>query len=126
MFNKENQVLPNGTFELVYNCPFCGSDEIFYCRNNVHIEAYCDFCDRFIKNVKQYNNEEDWKKAIKERANYTCERCGKHLVGRQAHHKVPVWFKPEWKYRLDNGMCLCTECHKQIHGYGGTIRDEDA
>lgn len=122
-----DEVKPNGTFEEVNECIYCGSDQfIYYRKNGPHIQACCGMCGRNIKFVTQYSND-SWSRKVKENANYHCERCGKLLVGREAHahHKVPTWFKPEWKYKLDNGMCLCNECHKQIHGYGGTIKEQE-
>lgn len=107
-------------------CPNCENDLFNYVQNGPHIECKCSICNTHIKYMRKYNSS-NWNKAVKERDKYTCQRCGAILVGRQAHahHKIPAWFMPELKYDLDNGICLCNSCHKQIHGQGGTINKGD-
>ena len=125
----ENEIRPDGTFEEWDKpCPECGNRHIIrYKRVNQHIGAYCAFCDDlWLGWVKQWNDK-DWEKRVKWRDLYTCQRCGKLLQGREAHahHKIPKWFMPELQYDLDNGICLCTACHKQLHGKGGTIKERE-
>ena len=117
-------ITPNGTFETVGECPFCGSADIVYIEKTPHIEAKCGYCGRFIKFVRQFTND-NWARAVKERDGYVCQRCGKMLVGREAHahHQLPTWFMPERRFDMANGITLCTACHKQIHGKGGTIKE---
>ena len=125
----QNEIKPDGTFvEWDKPCPQCGNTDIFrYKRVNQHIGAYCAFCDDlWLGWVKQWTDK-DWDRYIKERDFYICQRCGKLLQGRdaQAHHKIPKWFIPKLRYDLNNGICLCRACHKQIHGKGGTIKESE-
>ena len=121
------ELIPDGSFETVPKCTKCGCEEIVYLRNNIHIQATCTRCGKCIKFVKQWNNDADWAREIKERANHTCQRCGKHMQSRQAvaHHMIPRWFMPGRKHDITNGICLCKECHKQIHGADGTIKEDE-
>ena len=129
-----DRVISDGSFiERTDPCPYCGGGIFEYRRKGPHIGAYCVFCHdewtedyKFVGWVKQWTDK-DWDRYIKERALYRCERCGELLSGRQAHahHKLPKWFMPELKYDINNGICLCTNCHKQIHGYGGTIKQQE-
>lgn len=121
-----NRVVPDGSFEEVKSCPYCGSNNVYYENVGFHIKAFCGKCGSYIKFVKQWQNDQDWSKQIKERDMYTCKRCGRQLTSRQlhAHHKIPKWFMPALQYDLNNGICLCNSCHKQIHGKDGTIREE--
>ena len=110
----------------IERCHFCGSTDIEY--NEVpphHIEARCRACGKWNQYVTQVN-EDNWKKLVKERDGYTCVRCGKRLTPRtaDAHHKLPVWFMPDMATDLNNGICLCKDCHKQLHGAGGVIKEE--
>lgn len=84
----------------------------------------------------------DWKKAVFEKNNYSCSQCGDDSGGNlNAHHKKPFrilfseflgfynQFSPiedkETLSRLaysyapfwdkENGVCLCENCHKEIH-----------
>lgn len=118
-------VIPNGSFEEISICPVCGGGDIAYVRVKMHIKAICRECGETIKFVKQWQNDADWSKEVKERAKYTCQRCGAHLTSHQAHahHKIPKWFMPELQYDLNNGICLCNACHKQVHGKDGTIKE---
>lgn len=118
----------DGSFiECTTECPECGNDSIFkYYKNGPHIDAYCAFCNIHVAYCKTKKNmRPEWARQIKERDQYTCQRCGARLNGNRAkaHHILPVWFMPEREFDLNNGICLCPECHKQIHGYGGTIKD---
>lgn len=124
---EDIDIIPDGTFEEWKNpCPECGPTLFYYKRVNQHIGAYCALCDRWLGWVKQWNDK-DWDKRIKERDLYICQRCGKRLQGReaQAHHKIPKWFMPQLQYELDNGICLCPACHKQLHGKDGTIKERE-
>lgn len=48
-----------------------------------------------------------------------CERCltqGIIREGKEVHHKIPIdknWGK---RYDFDNLICLCAECHNEMHG----------
>ena len=57
-----------------------------------------------------------WKKAIRERDNYTCQKCKivnkKNLV---AHHIYNFAQYPELRTSIDNGITFCVECHKKFH-----------
>ena len=123
---NDKRIEIDGSFEEYKGtCPICQNTELFYYKEvHPHIGAYCVFDDTFLGWVRQWN-EANWKRVIKERAKYTCERCGALLSGReaQAHHKLPQWFMPELKFDVNNGICLCRACHKQIHGKGGTIKE---
>ena len=118
----------DGSFvERTEPCPNCGNTIFKYLRKGQHIGAYCPFCDDLWLGWCPQLKDKDWNKRVKERDNYVCQRCGKILAGREAHahHKLPQWFMPELKYDLNNGICLCTACHKQLHGKGGTIKESE-
>lgn len=103
----------------------CGSMDFSYEPRGPHIAAICNECGKVVAYVEQVNSAR-WNKLVKERANYVCERCGKPLTPRTAvaHHKLPQWYMPELALSLDNGICLCKDCHKQIHGDRGTIKNQ--
>lgn len=63
----------------------------------------------------QYEYKE-WRKAVYERDNYTCQMCQKPSNGDiQAHHIYPVKTHPERILDVNNGVTLCIPCHKSIH-----------
>lgn len=52
----------------------------------------------------------EWSQMVKEQANYQCEICGskENLI---AHHELPVKTHPYLQADIDNGICLCENCH---------------
>ncbi len=57
----------------------------------------------------EYKN---WRKAVFERDNYTCQFCGKRGGDLEADHIKPVSFYPELRIDINNGRTLCPPCHK--------------
>ncbi len=53
----------------------------------------------------------NWRKAVFERDNYTCQRCGQRGGYLEAHHDLPSAFYPAVRYEVLNGVTLCRECH---------------
>lgn len=54
----------------------------------------------------------DWRNAVFNRDNYTCQDCQQHGGQLEAHH-LKSWAKfPELRYELSNGQTLCKTCHK--------------
>ena len=57
-----------------------------------------------------------WRKAVLLRDGYTCRGCGR-VCGRKgeahADHIVPVKVRPDLRYEVDNGQCLCAPCHSR-------------
>lgn len=63
----------------------------------------CDRNDRYVLH---------WKRAVVKHGK--CEKCGRteHL---EAHHKIPWAIYPKGRINLNNGACLCDECHAEEH-----------
>jgi hypothetical protein len=54
-----------------------------------------------------------WSRLVKARADHRCEVCG--AKGTEAHHLIGRVNKAT-RYAMENGLCLCSECHRLAHG----------
>lgn len=54
-----------------------------------------------------------WRRAVVERDERTCQRCGAAGLGRNihAHHIKPFKDHPELRFDVANGITLCAACH---------------
>jgi len=57
-----------------------------------------------------------WRLAVLGRDNWQCRGCGRVCGNkREAHadHIIPVAVRPDLRYEVANGQCLCHSCHSR-------------
>ena len=57
----------------------------------------------------------DWKEQVYKRDNYTCQQCGKSHCLVHAHHIKSGTKYPKLRYKINNGIALCEQCHRNNH-----------
>jgi hypothetical protein len=75
-----------------------------------------------IRNSVEYR---DWRIAVFERDNYTCQDCGSRGVTLQADHIKSFAYYPELRLVIENGRTLCVPCHKKTDNYAWKARLEN-
>lgn len=74
--------------------------------------------------------QKDWSKEVKERDNNICQCCGYKKEDNEnmyAHHLDGYDWCKDKRSDIDNGVCLCEECHKKFHnifGLGNNTKEE--
>jgi len=73
-----------------------------------------------IKGIRRSPEFYQWRKAVLERDNHTCQDCGA-TDNLEAHHIRSIIEYPEGIFDVGNGLTLCSKCHKK-HTWWQKIR----
>jgi len=76
----------------------------------------------------QGKNKDTWSRRVFIKDNYTCKCCCKRGgINLVAHHLNSWNWDIENRHELDNGITLCSACHKAFHkayGYGNNTKEQ--
>lgn len=70
------------------------------------------------KKIRKSREYKEWRKAVFERDDYTCQECGDRGIEIQADHIKRFSDFPELRFELSNGRTLCIECHRETETWG--------
>lgn len=116
-------------------CRVCGDYLSRYkpSKNNPNSTGICRRCyrgsltrrwNRELTQEDRYNGQNrtrmpgyyDWRIAVFERDNYTCQKCGDSVGGNLvAHHINSFSNNKDLQLCVDNGITLCNHCHDSYH-----------
>ena len=77
------------------------------------------------QHTRSYPEYYEWRKAVYERDDYTCQKCnirGGNLI---AHHIESYNNNPELRTTVSNGITFCKACHKDFHHQYGNSNTRD-
>lgn len=72
------------------------------------------------KKTRDFNTPEysAWRKKVQARDNKTCQMPGCGSKKKIKVHHIMRWADaPSLRFEVDNGICLCRECHDKVTGY---------
>lgn len=73
------------------------------------------------ENERSIEGYAQWRIAVYERDNYTCQICNDDKGGNlNAHHLNSYKWDKANRTNVDNGITLCEECHKEYHSIFGS------
>lgn len=67
--------------------------------------------------IRQSKEYKDWRTAVFERDDYTCQHCFGRGYKLHADHIKPFAYFPELRLVIENGQTLCVECHRKTPTY---------
>lgn len=101
------------------DCFHCGNIKISESKKNSNITNE----DRIAK--RQTLEYRHWRKAVYERDNYTCQRCGDNGTEINAHHISNYLTNKEGRTDVNNGVTLCRPCHSKFHIIYGKFNNDE-
>lgn len=60
---------------------------------------------------------QSWSETVRKRDNYICQICGIKSKNNVAHHILHKAKYPLLSLNINNGITLCLDNHKEVHGY---------
>ena len=71
-----------------------------------------------LKSPRSRAELKEWRRAVFQRDNYTCQICG-HRGGRLNADHIKAYVRyPELRLDVNNGRTLCEACHRKTPNYG--------
>jgi predicted RNA-binding Zn-ribbon protein involved in translation (DUF1610 family) len=75
--------------------------------------------------LRQSAEGKAWSYDVLAKSNFTCEKCGMRGGKLHAHHKNAFAAFPDQRLDVENGACLCEECHDEFHSIYGKGENTD-
>jgi hypothetical protein len=83
--------------------------------NKAHLIASEDGSVQREKYMRYAVRLDHTRRKIKEIFNFECQICNERKRNLESHHLNAWSLCPEQRFNIDNGVCLCKECHSLFH-----------
>lgn len=94
-----------------FRCPDCSLDETSERMKGAGSPFWKGGINGQNDTLRHHREYKDWRTAVYERDNYTCQCCGQRGIKLNAHHINQFADYPEIRYDVNNGITLCVKCH---------------
>lgn len=89
---------------------------------DVKVNANAPIKDKYGRSGRKADKE--WQKAVRERDEFICQRCGKYDQYIHTHHIALRSQRPDLKHEVSNGVCLCASCHQWVHHHPKLAKEQ--
>ncbi len=72
-----------------------------------------------LQKIRKSERYKEWRRKVFQRDGYTCRKCGQTGGYLNAHHIKSFARYKKLRFRVDNGITLCKECHNKFHAIYG-------
>lgn len=113
-----------GKWKLGRRCPRCRALNM---SGENHPRWDTNLTDEERQGNRGYSEYNDWRMEVFKRDAFTCQVCGQVGCRFVSHHLDSYDSNPDSRTALNNGICLCKDCHKEFHskyGYGNNTKTQ--
>ena len=96
-------------------------------KRSIPIEDFNGFSSPEGARIRQSLEYKAWSHDTLSKSNFTCVKCQVRGGQLTAHHLNGFNSYPEQRFDIDNGACLCHDCHEkfhEVHGKGDNTKEQ--
>jgi len=94
---------------------------------NIDRSEFAGFVSPENTRIRQSPEGKAWSYDVLAKSNFTCIKCGERGGSLRAHHLNAFASYPEQRFDIENGVCLCGDCHDKFHtlyGKGNNTKEQ--
>ena len=75
------------------------------------------FNKKYSRDIRESTQFKEWRKAVFQRDDYTCQKCFIRGTYLEPHHIFRFAYYPEFRFIVSNGITYCRDCHQLTKKY---------